>query len=89
MRVGTQASDKANSRFYEPLRMLFNNKYYMYASGGMYALSAEAVQLLVSTPVGKRQLAGTIQNLHQSLSSLSGGLPHKHNVPRMHEGGSW
>ena len=58
MRAGTEAHDMTYSPWYEPLGVLHNNKYYMYASGGMYALSAKAAQLLTQTPFSERRLAG-------------------------------
>ena len=58
MRAGTEAHSMTNSPWYEPLGVLHNHKYYMYASGGMYALSAEAVQLLTQVPLSQRRLSG-------------------------------
>lgn len=58
MRAGTDAHDMTNSPWYEPLGVLHNKKYYMYASGGMYALSSEAVQLLTQVPLSQRRLSG-------------------------------
>ncbi len=58
MRAGTDAHDMTNSPWYEPLGVLHNKKYYMYASGGMYALSSEAVQLLTQVPLSRRRLSG-------------------------------
>ena len=45
MRVGTEAHAMKECPWYEPLGVLTSHKYYMYASGCMYALSREAVQL--------------------------------------------
>ena len=58
MRAGTEAHSMTDSPWYEPLGVLHNHKYYMYASGGMYALSAEAVQLLTRVPLSQRRLSG-------------------------------
>lgn len=58
MRTGTEAHDSTNSPWYEPLGALINKQYYMYASGGMYALSAAAVRLLTGIPIKQRRLSG-------------------------------
>ena len=58
MRAGTEAHDMKHSPWFEPLGMLHNKQYYMYASGGMYSLSAEDVQLLTSIPIQQRRLSG-------------------------------
>lgn len=58
MRAGTEAHDMKHSPWFEPLGVLHNKQYYMYASGGMYGLSAEAVQLLTSIPIQQRRLSG-------------------------------
>lgn len=58
MRVGTAAHDMTDSPWYEPLGVLHNKQYFMYASGGFYALSAAAVQLLFSVPLSQRRLSG-------------------------------
>ena len=58
MRVGTEAHSKVNSRWYDPLGVLFSKRYYMYASGGMYALSSEAAQMITSVPLSQRRLSG-------------------------------
>ena len=58
MRAGTDAHDMPTSPWYDPLGVLFNNKYYMYASGGMYALSSDAVQIITQVPLSQRRLSG-------------------------------
>ena len=58
MRVGSDAHDMPTSPWYDPLGVLYNKKYHMYASGGMYALSSEAVQLLTQVPLRQRRLSG-------------------------------
>lgn len=58
MRTGTDAHDVTYSPWYEPLGVLHNGKYYMYASGGMYGLSRTAVRLLTSVPMEDRRLSG-------------------------------
>ena len=46
------------SPWYEPLGVLHNKQYYMYASGGMYGLSRTAVKLLTSVSMEDRRLSG-------------------------------
>ena len=58
MRVGTKAYTMTNSPWYEPLSILYNGQYHMYAMGGMYALSSEAVQLLTRVPLRQRRVSG-------------------------------
>lgn len=63
MRTGTEAHDSVHSPWYEPLGALINKQYYMYASGGMYGLSATAVQLITSVPIEQRRLSGAMQTM--------------------------
>ena len=58
MRVGTEAHSMTTSPWYDPLGILISNKYYMYASGGMYALSSEAARIITSVPLSQRHLSG-------------------------------
>ena len=58
MRVSTDAHNTTDSPWYDPLGMLIGNKYYMYASGGMYALSSETARMITSIPLSQRRLSG-------------------------------
>ena len=58
MRSGTNAHDMKHSPWFEPLGMLHSKKYFMYASGAMYSLSAEAARLITSVSVQHRRVAG-------------------------------
>ena len=58
MRVGTEAHSMTTSPWYDPLGILISNKYYMYASGGMYALSSEGARIITGVPLSQRRLSG-------------------------------
>ena len=76
MRVGTEAHDFTSSPWYEPLGILHNKQYYMYASGGFYALSAAAVQLLFSVPLSQRRLSGGSDDTTVGLWVLGYNIPY-------------
>lgn len=76
MRAGTDAHDMTYSPWYEPLGVLHNKKYYMYASGGMYALSAKAVQLLTHVPLTQRRLSGGSDDTSVGLWVLGYDIPY-------------
>ncbi|KAK9823820.1 hypothetical protein WJX72_005724 [[Myrmecia] bisecta] len=58
MRVGSEAFEDPKHRYHEPNRVLHNGQYYMYASGAMYALSANAAGLIASIPLSKWRISG-------------------------------
>jgi len=76
MRVGSEAHDMTNSPWYEPLGVLYSKRYHMYASGGFYALSSEAVQLLTQIPMSQRRLAGGGEDASVWLWVLGYNIPY-------------
>lgn len=76
MRAGSDAHDMTNSPWYEPLGVLYSKKYHMYASGGFYALSSEAVQLLTQIPMSQRRLAGGGDDTSVGLWVLGYNIPY-------------
>ena len=76
MRVGTEAHAMKESLWYEPLGVLTSHKYYMYASGCMYALSREAVQLVTRVPLSQRRLAGGTDDATVGLWVLGYNIPY-------------
>ena len=76
MLVGNEALDMTDSPWYEPLGVLHNKQYYMYASGGFYALSAAAVQLLFSVPLSQRRLSGGSDDTTVGLWVLGYNIPY-------------
>ncbi len=76
MRAGSDAHDMTNSPWYEPLGVLYSKKYHMYASGGFYALSSEAVQLLTQIPMSQRRLAGGGDDTSIGLWVLGYNIPY-------------
>ena len=76
MRVGTKAYSTVNSSWYDPLGILINDKYYMYASGGMYALSSEAVRIITSMPLSQRRLSGGGEDTSVGLWVLGYRIPY-------------
>ena len=76
MRVGTEAHSAVNSPWYDPLAVLFNKRYYMYASGGMYALSSEAAEVITDVPLSKRRLSGGGEDTSLGLWVLGYSIPY-------------
>ena len=76
MRVGTEAHDMTYSPWYEPLGVLHSHKYYMYASGCMYALSREATQLVTRVPLSARRLSGAGDDASVGLWVLGYNIPY-------------
>ncbi|KAL3151040.1 hypothetical protein ABBQ38_012910 [Trebouxia sp. C0009 RCD-2024] len=76
MRVGTEAHDMKESPWYEPLGILHSHRYYMYASGCMYALSREAAQLVTGVPFSQRRLAGGGEDASVGLWVLGYNIPY-------------
>ncbi|KAL0025605.1 hypothetical protein WJX79_007394 [Trebouxia sp. C0005] len=76
MRAGGDAHDVTSSPWYEPLGVLYSKKYHMYASGGFYALSSEAVQLLTEIPLSQRRLSGGSDDTTIGLWVLGYNIPY-------------
>lgn len=76
MRVGSEAHDMKESPWYEPLGVLHSHKYYMYASGCMYALSREAARLVTGVPLSQRRLAGGGEDASVGLWVLGYNIPY-------------
>ena len=76
MRVGTEAHAMKESPWYEPLGVLNSHKYYMYASGCMYALSQQAARLVTRVPLSERRLSGAGDDASVGLWVLGYNIPY-------------